>query len=317
MTIDQKIITVVGGTGFLGRYVVRRLAKAGFRVRVISRLPENAAYLKTAGDVGQIALLRGDIANPDTLAGKIEGSWAVINLVGKLYETRKQRFAQVHAQGAEKLAKMAKAAGAKRFIQVSALGIDKAGSSLYAKTKDLGEKAVMAAFPQATVLRPSVMFGPEDNFFNQFAQLATSPLFPFVPLIGGGYNKFQPVYVDDVALAIETCLEQPETEGKIFELGGPQVLSMRQILDSIYRCIGKRAFTLTISYRIAALMGSLLQLLPKPMLTRDQVSLLRHDNVVSHGALGFEQLNIHPTPIDMVVPNYLNRFRKPASQVKL
>jgi uncharacterized protein YbjT (DUF2867 family) len=302
------IITLIGGSGFLGRYVVRRLAKAGYRLRIICRNPDAAAHLKTAGDVGQIALVAGNIARPETLKGKLDGSFAVINLVGVLFESGRQNFTNLHAKGAETLAQMARDSGAARFIQISSLGVDHAANSAYARTKLLGEKAVQAAFPAATILRPSVVFGPEDNFFNQFAQMAT--LAPALPLIGGGHTKFQPVYVDDVAAAVEACLNDESTMGETYELGGPRVYSFREILEYILRTTGRKRCLMTLPYALAGVMGAVSEILPKPPLTRDQVRLLKYDNVVSSGAKSFAHLGITPTAVETIVPGYLARYNK-------
>lgn len=304
--MEQQIITIIGGTGFLGRYVVRQLARAGYTIRVIARNPEAALSLRTAGDVGQIVLVGGNLCNPQSLVGKIEDSYAVINLVGILFESGSQAFTRLHAQGAEKLAKMAKDAGVKRFIHVSALGVDKATTSQYARSKAIGENAVLAAFPAATILRPGVIFGPEDNFFNLFARMAS--LSPVLPLIGGGRSKMQPVYVGDVAAAIEVCLGNERTEGKLFELGGPRTYSMADILNFITTTIRKSPRMLKLSYGLASLIGAVAEFMPRPLLTRDQVKLLKYDNVVTPGALGFTELGIQPQAIEDIVPAYLARY---------
>lgn len=308
---EQKIITIVGGTGFLGRYVVWQLAKAGYTMRVISRNPDAALPLKTAGAVGQIVLMSGNLAEPESFIGKLENSYAVINLVGILFESGGQKFTKLHAQGAEALAQMAYQAGAERFIHVSALGVDKASGSNYARSKALGEKAVLAAFPDATILRPSIIFGPEDNFFNQFATMAS--LFPALPLIGGGNTRFQPVYAGDVAKAIAACLTRPEVKGQTYELGGPYIYSFRQILEFILHTIGKDRTLMPIPSSIATVMGGVGELLPRPPLTRDQVRLLQYDNVVSDNANRFADLGITPTAVESIVPEYLARFRKNGS----
>jgi uncharacterized protein YbjT (DUF2867 family) len=326
--MDQKIVTIVGGTGFLGRYVVKHLAAAGYTIRVIARHPDAGLHLKTSGGPGQIVLESGNLAYPESLQGKLDYSYAVINLVGILFEAksalqliagffnldftkgRKQNFIRLHAQGAEKLAQMARDVGAQRFIHVSALAVDKAQGSHYARSKLLGEKAVLAAFPEATILRPSVLFGAEDNFFNQFARLAS--FLPVMPVIGG-HTRFQPVYAGDVAAAIEVCLAQPETEGKIFELGGPQVYTMREIIEYTLRAAHKKRPLINIPFPLATLKAAFLELLPRPLLTRDQVRLLKTDNVVSAHALTFANLGIAPTAVEMIVPEYLARFSKRAT----
>lgn len=304
---QNKIITVIGGTGFLGRYVVRLLAREGYSVQVVSRHPARTAALKPSGDVGQIVPIYGDAKNIGPLHDALERSYAIINLTGILYEKGKQSFTAVHAQAPERLAQAAETLGVSRFIHVSALGVDKATGSHYARTKVLGEKAVMAAFPTASILRPSVMFGAEDNFFNQFAQMAS--LSPALPLIGGGRTRFQPVYVGDVAQAILVCLKNPETQGQTYELGGTQIYSFKEILEYIMRVTGKQRKLVHVPFGMASTMGTFAELMPVPPLTRDQVRLLKTDNVVSPNAKGFAALGISPTSIDMVVPNYLERFK--------
>ena len=306
--MQQEIITIIGGTGFLGRHIVRQLAKAGYTLRVIARNPSapDAQALKTCGDVGQIVLTSGNLTNPQSLVGKIEDSYAVINLVGILFESGSQRFARLHAQGAEKLAQMAASAGVPRFIHMSALGVDKAHGSSYANSKMLGEKAVLAAFNNATILRPSVVFGAEDNFFNQFASMAS--LLPFLPVIGGGATKLQPIYAGDVARAVEVCLANPATAGRIFELGGAKVYSFRELLAYILQVTHKKRALINLPFGLAAAIGSVVQHLPSPKLTRDQVRLLKYDNVVSDDALKLRDLGITPTTVESVVPQYLARF---------
>lgn len=306
--MENKIITIIGGTGFIGRYLVKLLAKAGYTIHVIARDPEAALHLRTAGDVGQVVLSPGNLAKPESLHGKLEGSYAVINLVGILFERGNQNFSALHAQGAEKLAKMAQAAKVKRLIHLSSLGVDKAKRSKYARTKALGEKAVIAACPEATIIRPGVIFGPEDNFFNQFARMAT--LLPALPSIGGGKTRFQPVYVGDVALAIMRVLEREDTKGQIYELGGPNVYSFRELLEFICHTIHRKRWLLPLPFGIAGIFGALAELLPTPPLTRDQVQLLKYDNLVSGNTKTLTDLGIHPTSVEMVVPAYLERFAK-------
>lgn len=306
--MEQQIVTILGGTGFLGRYVVRRLARAGYRLRVISRKPEMGAELNTSGHVGQIALIAGNINDPASYASALDGSYAVINLVGILFESGKQDFTSIHSLGAEKLAIAAKAAKVKRFIQVSALGVEDAFNSAYARSKLLGERAVLSAFPEATIFRPSVMFGAEDNFFNQFARMAG--ISPALPLIGGGNTLFQPVYADDVAHAIEACLSKPETQGQIYELGGPHIYSFRQILEYIMQLTGKNRILIPLPFGLASLIGRVAEFCPRPPLTRDQVKLLKYDNTVNPTAKSFAHLGITPTSVEMIVPEYLAIFRK-------
>jgi uncharacterized protein YbjT (DUF2867 family) len=309
--MHNKIITVIGGTGFLGRYVVKRLATSGYTIRVLSRHPDGALALKTSGNVGQIILSGANITDPSSLVGKFEDSYAIINLAGILFQSGKQTFSHIHSQGAEKIAQMAKAAGVERFIHVSALGVNHAHSSQYARTKLLGEKAILNAFPTATILRPSVVFGPEDNFYNQFARMAS--IAPALPLIGGGHTRFQPVYVGDVADAITSCLMRFDALGQTYELGGPHIYSFREILTYILHTTHTSRPLVNIPMRLAAVMGSFSQLLPRPPLTRDQVELLKYDNIVNDGALTFSDLGIAPKAVEIIVPTYLARFHKKAA----
>lgn len=311
----SQVIALVGGTGFLGRAVARKLVRAGHVVRVIARYPENAAILKTAGDPGQVVLMRGDILKPKSLRAPLVGVDVVVNMVGILFEKgNRQRFAAIHAQGAENLAKAAAEAGVKRFIHLSALGVDQAGSAKYARTKMTGEKAVRAIMPNATILRPSVVFGAEDNFFNQFAALAT--FLPFLPLIGGGRTKFQPVYVEDVAEAALRAVHDKQTEGKTYSLGGPEVVSFEQILTFITHTIKRDKFLLPLPFSLAKIFAFFAECLPTPVLTRDQVELLKSDNVVPEGAAGFTALGIVPQSFRVIVPPYLARFSPYLQQEK-
>lgn len=309
--MKPALVTVIGGTGFLGRYVVQALAQEGYAVQVISRNAHRAAHQQPLGYQTRVVYKSGDITQPRSIQEAVAGSFAVINLVGILFEKRKQRFSAIHAQCPERLAQLAKEAGVKRFIHISALGVDKAVQSIYARSKGTGEKAVMAAFPQATILRPSVVFGAEDNFFNQFACLSRCA--PALPLIGGGHTQFQPVYVGDVAKAVIATLKQPETAGRTYELGGPEVLSFREILSYIQEQTGYQRCLVTLPWPMANLIGFFSELLPKPPLTRDQVKLLKQDNVVEAERDGFTALGIKPTAIGQIVPQYLQRYRKPGA----
>lgn len=308
MPVNQHIVTVVGGSGFLGRYVVRELAKAGYRVRVICRHPQLAHFLKPAGHVGQIVIQQGDITRPETIKGKLDGSYAVINLVGKLYESGRQSFKNIHKEGAAFLAKEAWQCGAKRFIQVSALGVSEKSRSKYARTKAKGEEAVAKAFDGATIIRPSTLFGPEDDFFNKFARMARFS--PVLPLIGGGKTRFQPVYVDDVALAIATCVADPHTHGTIYELGGPKVMRFKEILELVLRETGRKGRLVNLPFSVAKLLAGFTGWLPSPPLTRDQVRLLKSDSVVGPNAKTFADLGITPTHPEMIVPHYLKQYQK-------
>ena len=307
--MKQRVITIVGGSGFLGMYVAAQLAKTGMTIRVASRYPEEALALKTAGTVGQIVICSTNIRDEQSLKSVVEGSWAVINLVGILYSKGKQNFSAIHAQGAERLARIAKQAGCTRFIQLSALGVDKSSKSHYARSKLMGEKAVRGAFPEATIIRPSIMIGAEDHFFNRFAKLA---LFPkIIPLIGGGKNLFQPVYVADVAKAIAASLTMPGTEGQIIELGGPKQYSFRSLMETMLRTIPQKSLLLPLPLSIATLIAWCCEILPVPPLTRDQVTLLKIDNIIEKkdDILTFADLGIEPTAIEIVMPGYLQRYR--------
>lgn len=307
MPTHQQVVTVVGGTGFLGRYVVRELAKAGYTVRVLSRHPEAALFLKTAGHIGQVVLQKGDITRPETLAGKLDGSFAVVNLVGALYERGRQNFTALHSQGAERLAKEAAKVGASRFVQISAIGVDKSQNAKYARTKANGEKAVKAAFDNATILRPSIIFGQEDNFYNQFASMARCA--PALPLIGGGKTRFQPVFVADVARAVVAVLKNKATMGQTYELGGPRVYTFREILEYILDETRRQRALVTLPFGVATMVGAFGEFMPTPILTRDQVQLLKYDNVVDREAKTLADLGINATPVEMIVPSYIARYR--------
>lgn len=302
-SMKQTVITILGGTGFLGTYVVKELAKTGALIKVVSRNPNDAWEAKTAGSVGQIGLVQANIRDKASIYQAIAGSDIVINLIGILQEHGKQSFPAVHAQGAELVAKAAKEAGVRKFIHVSALGVDRTPQSKYARTKLNGEKAVAAVFPDATILRPSVVFGPEDNFFNLFATMAK--FMPFLPLIGGGKTRFQPVYVDDIAKAIRAVVERSDTRGKIYELGGPKVYSFKEILRYILTLTHRKRCLLSIPFPLASVQAAFLELIPQAPLTRDQVSLLKSDNIISEKAWTFKDLGITPTALEAVVPRYI------------
>lgn len=306
--MGNKIITVVGGTGFVGRYVIKLLAQQGYSIRVIARNPDAALHLKTAGEVGQIVLTPGNLARPESLQGKLDNSWAVINLVGILFETRGQSFSTLHAKGAEKLAQLAKAAGAERFVHMSSIGVDKPVMSKYMRTKALGEKAVQAAFPEAIILRPSVIFGAEDQFFNTFASLAR--FMPILPLAGGGNTRFQPVYVGDVAQAVVHVLKQALCAGQTYELGGPQTYSFRELIAFICAITGRHPLLMNVPFGLMSFLSYFTELLPNPPLTHDQVSMLEHDNVVGKDTKTFADLKIISSAVEAIVPTYLARFAK-------
>lgn len=305
----NELITVFGGSGFIGRHVIRKLAKRGARVRAAVRQPNLAGYLKPMGDVGQIEPVQANIRYESSIIQAMRDADRVINLTGILYESGPQKFTRVQAEGAGAIARAAKAAGVRKLVHVSAIGADAASNSAYARSKAAGEAAVREYFPSATIIRPSVVFGPEDDFFNRFAMLARA--LPALPLIGGGHTKMQPVYVGDVADAIVRALYDSATDGRIYELGGPQIYTMKQIMELVLAVTGRRRLLLPLPFFAARIQAALLQLLPKPLLTVDQVRLLEVDNVVSAGALGLKDLGITQlTSAEVVLPGYLYRYRR-------
>jgi uncharacterized protein YbjT (DUF2867 family) len=301
----DKVVTVFGGSGFIGRYVVKRLAELGATIRVPSREPNRAMFLKPMGAVGQIVLEPWE-PGPASVARMVAGSSDVVNLIGILFERRAGEFEAVQARLPGEIAAAAKAAGALRLVQMSAIGADPASPSLYGRTKAQGEANVRAAFPQAVIVRPSIVFGPEDGFFNRFARMAQ--IMPVLPLVGGGHTRFQPVHVGDVASAIVTALGDGSHAGRTFELGGPTVYTFRELMELILKMVGRRRLLVTLPFGAASLQARLLQLLPEPPLTPDQVELLKRDNVVAEGALGLAELGIQPTPLETVVPAYIRAY---------
>jgi uncharacterized protein YbjT (DUF2867 family) len=308
----DTLITVFGGSGFLGRNVVRALAKRDYRIRVAVRRPELAGHLQPLGRVGQIHAVQANLRYPASVEAAMRDSHAAINLVGILAESGAQSFDAVQALGAGAVAKAAAAVGA-RMVHVSAIGADENSPARYARSKAAGEKAVLSAGPSATILRPSVVFGPEDQFTNRFAALAR--ISPMLPLIGGGLTKLQPVYVGDVATAVADAVDGKTKEGAAYELGGPEVLTMREIMEIILATIERRRMLMSLPFSLAKLQALLLQFAPGPFkLTPDQVELLRADNVVSSAAkaasLTLEGLGITPDSLEAIAPQYLWRFRK-------
>jgi NADH dehydrogenase len=305
------LVTVFGGSGFIGTQVVRALARRGWRVRVAVRNATRGAALRMAGDVGQVQVVRCDITDKAAVAQAVQGADAVINLVGILFETGGRKFQALHVEGATNVAEAARAAGAKRLTHISALGADANGKADYARTKGQAEAAVRAAFPGAVVIRPSIVFGSGDNFLNRFAAMATWS--PVLPLIGGGHTRFQPVHVADVAEAVAAATVSAEAEGQTFELGGPSVWTFEDILKFILRETNRQNILLPLPFPVARLIGSLAQIPAliglTPQLTKDQVTLLETDNVVSPGAKGLADLGIEPSGIEAIAPGYLWRYR--------
>ena len=304
---STRLVTIFGGSGFLGRHMVRALANDGWRIRVVVRRPNNALFLRPMGRVGQIQLVKANVQDEEAVRAALKGADAAINLVAVLYQSANQRFETLHVEAAERIARAASELGVKRLLHVSALGI--AGSaSRYARTKAMGEDRVRAAFPEATIFRPSTVFGPEDDFFNRFGWLAR--LSPALPLIGGGKTKFQPVFVGDIARATAKVLGDASTAGKIYELGGPEIMTLKEVMELTLKETRRNRLLLPIPFGLARVQSAVLGLLPKPLLTLDQARLLESDAVVSDGALTFHDLGIVPEAPGAIVPSYLWRFRK-------
>jgi NADH dehydrogenase len=314
----QNLVTVFGGSGFIGAQAVRQLAKAGWRIRVAVRNPGKAYAMRLHGEVGQIDIVQANVRNEASLRRALQGANAAVNLVAVARESGRQGFQELHAMGARNIAVEAKAAGVSRLVQVSALGADAHSASKYARTKAEGEAAVREVFPEAVVLRPSVVFGQDDDFFNRFAAMAG--ISPFLPLVGGGHTKFQPVYEGDVAKAIARAASDPACAGQTYELGGPAVFTFRELMELLLAQIGKRRLLLPLPFPLASLLGqagdaanSLVGVvgasLPTPI-TADQVILLKADNVCSGTYPGLGDLGVTPTTLEAVLPSYLYRYRK-------
>jgi uncharacterized protein YbjT (DUF2867 family) len=309
---SDKIVTLIGGSGFIGRHIARALAKRGYRIRVACRRPDLAGHVQPLGTTGQIMPIQANVRYPASLAAACDGAYAVVNLTAVLTSSGAQSFAAVHVFGAEASAKAAKTAKASVFIQMSALGADLDSTSEYARSKATGEARAKAAFPGAIVLRPSIVFGPEDNFFNRFAGM--SRLAPALPLIGGGQTKFAPVFVGDVAEAVAKLIDAGEATGKTYELGGPEVFTFKELLEFTLDTVGRKRLLAPLPWGIAKLLGTVLGVLPGALLTSDQVELLKTDNVVSGLATregrDLAGLGIKPSSVQGIVPSYLYRYRK-------
>ncbi len=310
-TFRKEIVSVIGGSGFIGRHVVAALAAAGWRVRVICRRPDLAQFLLPLGAPGQIALAQANVRDAASVRQAVEGTEAVLNLVGILAEHGKQTFEAVHVQGALAAANAATAAGVETFIHVSALGADAGSPSAYGRSKAKGEMEIRRVFPAAVILRPSIVIGPEDEFFNRFASMAR--MAPALPLIGGGRTRFQPVYVGDVARAVLQLVESGARRGQTLELGGPEVFTFRELMRFMLAVIRRRRLLLPVPFGLAKVMAWPMQFLPNAPLTPDQVRMLERDNVVSERAkregLTLEGLGIEPEGIEAVAPPYLERYR--------
>ena len=297
-------ITVFGGAGFVGRYIVKRLAAEGAGVRVACRDPERAKFLKPAGGVGQVVPVQANLRYPESVRAAVEGVDAVVNCVGVLVSRGAQSFAAIHVAGAREIASAAAEAGVRQLVHISAIGADAESTAAYARSKAAGEAAVREAFQDAAILRPSIVIGPEDDFFNRFALLAR--LLPALPLVGGGFTRFQPAYVGDVADAAVAALDRA---GGVFELGGPKVYSFRQLMELLLEEIGRKRLLVPVPFQVMQAKAAFIQFVPGAPITPDQVESLKYDNVVSEGAAGFAELGIEPKDIETVIPTYLDRFR--------
>ncbi len=308
---SDTLVTVYGGSGFLGRHLVRALAMRDYRIRVAVRRPDLAFHLQPLGRVGQIHAVQANLRYAPSVEAAARDAQVLINLVGILFERGRQRFDTIHSHGAEQVALAASAHGA-RLVHVSAIGADEHSLSRYARSKAAAERLVLAAQPQAVIMRPSVLFGPEDDFFNRFAALAR--MSPALPLIGGGTTRFQPVFVGDVAAAIADAVDGKARGGTVYELGGPEVKTFEQLMRYVLATIERKRLLVPVPFFAAKIKATLLQYMPKPPLTPDQVEMLRVDNVVSEAAKAegrtLQGLGIEPEPIEAIVPSYLWRFRK-------
>ena len=310
-TTDKGLVTVFGGSGFLGRHVVRALLKRGWRVRAAVRRPNLAGHLQPLGMVGWVQPIQANLRYRWSVDRAVTDADVVVNLVAILNEGGRQRFDAVHAFGARAVAEASRAARADRLIHVSAIGADKESPSAYARTKALGEEAVFETLPGAVVFRPSIMFGPEDHFFNRFAALAR--VFPAFPLFGGGHTRFQPVFAGDVATAIADAAEGKVQSGRVYELGGPEVKTFRQCLELMLATIERRRLLVPVPWSVATALATILQVLPYPLITVDQLRQLQIDNVVSEAARKdgrtLAGLGIAPTSLEAMLESYLYRFR--------
>ena len=303
-----KVICIFGASGFIGRHLIRRLTKKDYRIIAATRSPYLHGYLKPLGNPGQIDLEKVNLFDEKRLRALIKNSDAVINLVGILYETKKQKFENIHAKFPDLLSKLCSELNVEKLIHVSALGINETTSSQYMQSKLKGEKNILNNFGRSAILRPSIIFGPEDKFFNQFASLAE--FFPILPLIGKGLTCFQPIYVDDVAKSIAAVLEKEEVNNNIYELGGPQTFTFKELMEILLKQIKKKRFLVSIPFSFAKFPAKILQLLPKPLLTVDQVEMLKYDNIVTNKYPTLKDLKVSPKTIESILPKYIWRFRK-------
>ena len=306
MDLQNKRIVVFGGSGFIGKSIVRRLAKAGARVTVVTRRPAQGIFLKTMGEVGQVTLTTANFRPPSNLSTILQSNDVVINLIGQLHEQGSNSFTHAHADIPVSIAHECVAQNIKTLIHVSALGADLLSPSCYARSKAQGEVNIAKIMP-VTILRPSVVFGADDRFFNRFAAIAS--LSPILPVFGGGRNKMQPIYVEDVAQAVINILSRPETQGKTYELGGPEVYTFKELMTKTLAYCHRKRLILSLPYVVGSIMGKIMAIVPNPPLTADQVNLLKKDNIVSENMLTCRDLFIQPQSIEAIVPPYLARFK--------
>jgi len=307
MQNNQKIIAIFGAGGFLGKHLMRELTKLDYRIKVATRNPYLKGYLKPLGSPGQIELFKTNIFNADDVKKVLENCDLAINLVGILYENNKQKFNQIHSEFPNLLSNLCNEIGIANFVHISALGVKEKHSSVYMQSKFQGEKNIQENFKPSVILRPSIVFGPEDKFFNTFASL--TQFSPALPLIGGGKTKFAPIYVGDVAKAIVKVLELNNSEPKIYELGGPENYSFKELMQILLAEIKKKRFLIPIPFGAAKFQSYFLQMIPNPLLTPDQVELLKHNNIVSGNYPNLNDLSIVGTPIQSILPKYIYRFR--------
>ncbi len=308
MAHKNKVATIFGGTGFLGRQIVKELAERGVTIKIATRIPESAYFLKTCGTIGQIVAIPCNYSDAGSISDAVRGSDFVVNCVGILFEKgKKSKFQNIHVDLAAMIAKACTDENIDKFIHVSALGCDKS-SSKYGKSKHDGEKAVLSNYPSATILRPSVMFGKDDNFFNMFAQISRFTL--VLPLIGGGETKFQPIYVGDVAnTTIKILLSNNDYKGKTYQLGGADIVTFKEIYEKLFKYTGRTRKLIKLPFALAKIEAAFLSLLPKPLLTPDQVESLKTDNIVEDGALGLNIFDITPKSMDLILPEYLAVYK--------
>ncbi len=307
MHYSDKKIAVIGGTGFIGRSIVERLAQTGAQIIILARNGEKAKRLKPFGAVGQISVVAGNACDEETLSSVIQAADVVINLIGILAPSGAQTFDATQAKLPDMLGRIAAEAGVQKIIHLSAIGADVKSPSQYARTKAEGERNLLRRFPDAVILRPSIVFGPGDGFFTRFGQMAM--IAPALPLIGGGKNKMQPVYVGDVADAVLKAVSDDKIKGEIFELGGPASYSFKELMAFTLKAVQRKRALISVPFAVMSLPAAMAPLLPAAPITLDQLKLLKVDNVVSKKAKGLQDLGINPTAIDVIVPEYLAPFK--------